>query len=52
MAEIMAARVTGIDLAGRADVIADIHAAGVPDAVCMAALRRSDRYGRVMTITS
>jgi antitoxin YefM len=39
MAEILAARAAGVDLGDHADVIADMHAAGVPDSVCLAALR-------------
>jgi len=39
MTEIMAARATGVDLGDHVDVIANMHAAGVPDAVCMTALR-------------
>ena len=36
--KIMAARVEGIDLGDDADVIADMHAHGLPDAVCLATL--------------
>ena len=35
---ILAARAEGIDLGDDADVIADMHARGLPDAVCMATL--------------
>ncbi|MFI0373491.1 type II toxin-antitoxin system Phd/YefM family antitoxin [Actinomadura sp. 1N219] len=39
MSVIMAARADGIDLGDETDVISDMHAAGVPDEVCMAALK-------------
>jgi antitoxin YefM len=35
---VMAARAEGIDLGDRVDVIADMHARGLPDAVCMITL--------------
>jgi antitoxin YefM len=38
MAKILAARTDGIDLGDDADVIADMHARGLPDEVCMATL--------------
>ncbi|HEX9043190.1 MAG TPA: type II toxin-antitoxin system Phd/YefM family antitoxin [Trebonia sp.] len=38
MEKIMAARAEGIDLGDDAEVVADMHARGLPDAVCMAAL--------------
>ena len=38
MEKIMAARAEGIDLGDDADVVADMHARGLPDLVCMAAL--------------
>lgn len=38
MARILAARTEGIDLGDDADVVADMHARGLPDAVCMATL--------------
>jgi prevent-host-death family protein len=37
-ARILAARAEGIDLGDDADVVADMHARGLPDAVCMATL--------------
>ncbi|MFI0454039.1 type II toxin-antitoxin system Phd/YefM family antitoxin [Actinomadura sp. 6N118] len=39
MAAIMAARAEGIELGDEADVIAEMHASGIPDEVCMTALR-------------
>ena len=39
MEQILAARAAGIDLGDDADVIADMHARGLPDAVCMATLQ-------------
>ncbi len=36
--KILAARAEGIDLGDDAEVIADMHARGVPDPVCMATL--------------
>ena len=36
---ILAARATGIDLEDDAEVVADMHARGLPDAVCMATLQ-------------
>ena len=38
MEKIMAARTQGIDIGDDADVVADMHARGLPDAVCMATL--------------
>lgn len=38
MEKIMAARAEGIDLEDDAEVVADMHARGLPDAVCMATL--------------
>ena len=38
MEKILAARAEGIDLADDADVVAGMHARGLPDAVCMATL--------------
>jgi prevent-host-death family protein len=38
MERILAARADGIDLGDDADVIADMHARGLPDSVCMATL--------------
>ena len=38
MAKILAARTEGIGLGDDADVVADMHARGLPDAVCMATL--------------
>lgn len=38
MEKIMAARAQGIDLGDDADVVADMHARGLPDPVCMATL--------------
>jgi antitoxin YefM len=38
MEKIVAARAEGIDLGDDADVVADMHARGLPDAVCMATL--------------
>jgi antitoxin YefM len=38
MEKILAARAQGIDLGDDADVVADMHARGLPDAVCMATL--------------
>lgn len=38
MEKIMAARRAGIDLGDDADVLADMHARGLPDSVCMATL--------------
>jgi hypothetical protein len=38
MDKILAARAEGIDLADDADVVAGMHAPGLPDAVCMATL--------------
>jgi antitoxin YefM len=38
MEKILAARVQGIDIGDDADVIADMHARGLPDAVCMTTL--------------
>jgi antitoxin YefM len=38
MDKILAARAEGIDLADDADVVTGMHARGLPDAVCMAAL--------------
>src|ERR1700722_10554714 len=37
-AKILDARARGIDLGGDAEVIADMHGRGLPDAVCMATL--------------
>jgi len=39
MQQILAARAAGIDLGDDADVVADMHARGLPDAVCMATLQ-------------
>ncbi|MGH3242081.1 MAG: type II toxin-antitoxin system Phd/YefM family antitoxin [Spirillospora sp.] len=39
MGVIMAARAAGIDLGDETDVIAEMHASGIPDEVCMAALK-------------
>jgi hypothetical protein len=36
---ILRARAAGIDLGDEADVVADMHARGLPDADCMATLR-------------
>jgi hypothetical protein len=36
--KILAARAEGIDLGDDADVVADMHARGLPDAVCLATL--------------
>jgi prevent-host-death family protein len=38
MNKIFAARAEGIDLGGDVDVVAGMHARGLPDAVCMATL--------------
>ena len=38
MERILAARAEGIDLGDDADVVADMHAHGLPDSVCMATL--------------
>lgn len=38
MEKIMAARHAGIDIGDDADVVADMHARGLPDSVCMATL--------------
>lgn len=38
MDKILAARAEGIDVGDDADVVADMHARGLPDAVCMATL--------------
>jgi prevent-host-death family protein len=38
MEKIVTARAEGIDLGDDADVVADMHARGLPDAVCMATL--------------
>ena len=38
MEKILAARAEGIDLGNDSDVVADLHARGLPDAVCMATL--------------
>lgn len=38
MKKILAAREEGVDLGDDAEVIADMHSRGVPDAVCMATL--------------
>jgi antitoxin YefM len=38
MEKILAARAEGTDLGDDADVVADLHARGLPDAVCMATL--------------
>src|SRR5580693_1903790 len=38
MDKILAARAEGIDFGDDADVVADMHARGLPDAVCMATL--------------
>jgi antitoxin YefM len=38
MEKILAARAEGIDLGNDSDVVADMHARGLPDAVCMATL--------------
>jgi hypothetical protein len=38
MEKILAARAQGTDLGDHADVLADLHARGLPDAVCMATL--------------
>lgn len=38
MEKIMAARAQGVDIGDDADVIADMHARGLPDLVCMATL--------------
>jgi hypothetical protein len=38
MEKILAARAQGIDLGDDADVVADMHARGLPDAVCTATL--------------
>ncbi len=38
MEKILAARAQGTDLGDDADVVADMHARGLPDAVCMATL--------------
>jgi hypothetical protein len=38
MERILAARADGIDLGDDADVVADMHARGLPDSVCMATL--------------
>jgi prevent-host-death family protein len=39
MAVIMAARAEGVEVGDEVDVVAEMHARGVPDNVCMAALR-------------
>ena len=36
---ILAARAKGIELGDDAEVVADMHARGLPDAVCMATLQ-------------
>jgi antitoxin YefM len=38
MEKIMAARARGVDIGDDADMVADMHARGLPDPVCMAAL--------------
>ena len=38
MEKVLAARAEGIDLGDDADVVADMHARGLPDPVCMATL--------------
>ena len=38
MEKILAARAEGIDLGDDADVVADMHARGLPDSVCMTTL--------------
>jgi prevent-host-death family protein len=38
MEKIMAARTQGVDIGDDADVVADMHARGLPDRVCMATL--------------
>jgi prevent-host-death family protein len=38
MEKILAARAEGVDLGDDADVVADMHARGLPDAVCLATL--------------
>ena len=38
MEKIMAARAEGVDLGDDADVVADMHARGLPDPVCMSTL--------------
>ena len=38
MEKILSARAAGVDLGDDADVVADMHARGLPDAVCMATL--------------
>lgn len=38
MEKIMAARAQGVDIGDDADVVADMHARGLPDPVCMATL--------------
>jgi prevent-host-death family protein len=38
MEKVLAARAEGIDLGDDADVVADMHARGLPDAVCMTTL--------------
>jgi antitoxin YefM len=38
MEKILAARAQGIDIGDDADVVADMHARGLPDAVCMTTL--------------
>jgi hypothetical protein len=38
MEKILAAREEGVDLGDDADVVADMHARGLPDAVCLATL--------------
>jgi antitoxin YefM len=38
MEKIMAARAQGIDIGDDADVVADMHARGLPDSVCMTTL--------------
>jgi antitoxin YefM len=38
MEKILSARIAGVDLGDDAEVVADMHARGLPDAVCMATL--------------
>lgn len=38
MEKILAVRAEGVDLGDDADVVADMHARGLPDAVCLATL--------------
>jgi antitoxin YefM len=46
---IMAARTEGINLGEDADIVADMHAHGVPDPVCTATLEALISSGRAMT---